>query len=159
MADTETTDGKRRYLVIQTDRMTGWEARLDNFSTSPWGDTFAREEAEKSVGWRKAHIDSRYGYEIRDVTVWCLDIIAPDAGPADASAVHYALFMEALGTEYRETDPFDSTKVMMRADGKPGGQVWAYTRRGVTSPPEWLVKLCAHFEDRGYDAGIARPVN
>lgn len=139
-----------RYRVIERDGMTGNERCLDNMAADPWGDTFTLEQAKATVAWRMKHISGRYGYEIRAVTVWRLDI---------EGAEHHDLFMMAVGKPGEE-DPFEVTRVCVRDDGKPGGQVWGYTRKGTTSPPEWLVKLAAFFEDeKGLKAGIARPVN
>jgi hypothetical protein len=143
---TTTTD--ERCLVIEHDGMTGAERRLDNMAEEPWGDTFSREQAEATVDWRKKHITSKYSYEIRPVTAWLLDI---------TTGTHHELFMKALGSGFEEHDPFSPPRVCVRKDGKPGGQVWAYTREGVDSPPEWLVNLCGYFESAGYEAGIRRP--
>ena len=139
-----------RCLVIERDTMTGWEKRLNNMAEHPWGDTFTREEAEACVAWREKNITRRYGYEILPVTAWLLDITTGD---------HHDLFMRALGTGLSETSlvSHEPPRVCARKDEKPGGQVWAYTRRGVTSPPEWLVRLCAYFEAEGFEAGIRRP--
>lgn len=137
-----------RCLVIECDNMTGAERRLDNMAHDPWGDTFTRAEAEATVSWRRKNITNRYGYEVRPVTAWLLDITTGD---------HHDLFMRALGTHFREEDPSTTTRVCVRPDGKPGGHVWAYTRKGVTSPPEWLVRLCGYFEDEGFNAGVRRP--
>lgn len=143
-----TTDD--RCLVIEHDNMTGWDKRLDNMARDPWGDTFSREEAKESVAWRKANITGRYSYEIVPVTAWLLDITAGD---------HHDLFMMAIGSGLGETKLVcnDPPTVWVKPDGQPGGHVWAYTRRGVNSPPEWLVKLCEIFENAGYEAGIRRP--
>jgi hypothetical protein len=133
-----TEHGEERCLVIERDNNTGATRRLDNMATDPWGDTFTRPEAEASVKWREEHISRKYSYEIRPVTGWVLEI-----GPG----VHHDLFMAALNTKFREEDPYESPTVRVRPDGKPGGQVWAYTRKGVSHPPAWLVGLCAFFED------------
>lgn len=137
-------------LIIERDNMTGWTRRLDNTSASPWGDTFTRAEAEASVAWRKAHISGRYTYEVRPVTAWRLDIEGRE---------HIELATMASDTGLLQNDPDGPPIVCIRDDGKPGAQIWAYTRRGETSPPAWLVQLCAAFEDAGLTAGIARPVN
>lgn len=146
------TTTTERCIVIERDNMTGAEKRLNNMAEDPWGDTFTREEAEASVEWRRKHITSRYSYEIRPVTGWMLDI---------TTGTHHDLFMAALGTDFREEDPFEPPRVCMRRDEAgseaSGGQVWAYTRRGVNSPPAWLVSLCEFFENEGYEAGIRRP--
>lgn len=146
---TETTT-EDRCLVIKRDNMTGWKKRLDNMAQSPWADTFTREEAEKSVDWRKKNITSRYSYEIVPVTGWLLDIAAGE---------QHDLFMMALGAGLAESrlGSHEPPRVCVKPDGQPGGEVWAYTRRGVSSPPEWLVKLCGFFEAAGYEAGIRRP--
>lgn len=146
---TETTT-EDRCLVIERDNMTGWEKRLGNMAQSPWADTFTREEAEASVDWRKKHITSKYSYEIVPVTGWMLDITTGD---------HHDLFMRALGTGLSEQDmvSHEPPRVCVPPDGRAGGQVWAYTRRGVNSPPAWLVKLCEYFENEGFEAGIRRP--
>lgn len=137
-----------RCLVIEHDNMTGAERRLDNMGETPWGDTFTRDEAEATVELRKAIITGRYRYEIRPVTAWLLDITTGD---------QHELFMKALGTSFQEEDPFESPRVCVRPDGNPGGHVWAYTRKGLNSPPAWLVSLCEFFENDGYEAGIRRP--
>ena len=141
-----------RCIVIEHDGMTGNKRRLDNMASSPWADTFTRAEADEMVAWRKANITSKYSYEIRPVIAWCLDI---------EDGVHHDLFMAALGTDFREEDPFDPPRVCVRRNELghevPGGLVWAYTRKGTSSPPEWLVSLCAFFEDQGLKAGIRRP--
>lgn len=137
-----------RYLVIEHDNMTGWEKRLDNYALKPWGDTFSRREAEESVEWRKAKISGRYSYVIRPVTVWVLDI---------TTGTHHHLFMKALETGLREEDPYEPPTVRVKPDGEPGGYVFAYTRKGVSSPPDWLIKLCEFFENDGQQAGIRRP--
>jgi hypothetical protein len=148
MSEHTERDESERCLVIERDNMTGAERRLDNMGEDPWGDTFTREQAEATVKWRQEHIVSRYGYEIRPVTTWLLDITTGE---------QHELFMKALGASFREEDPFDSPRVCVRKDGKPGGQVWAYTRKGVNSPPAWLVSLCEFFENEGYEASIRRP--
>lgn len=139
-----------RCLVIEQDRMTGATRRLDNMAQDPWGDTFTREQAEEAVDWRKKNITSRYGYEIRPVTVWLLDITSGD---------QHELFMKVIGSEFHEEDPFEPPRACIRKDGKPGAQVWAYTRLGVANPPKWLVSLCGVLENDGYEASIRRPVN
>jgi len=142
------TDQSERCLVIEQDRMTGATRRLDNMTQEPWGDSFTREEAEESVASRQKIITSRYQYEIRPVTVWMLDITSGD---------QHELFMKALDSGLCEEDPFEPPRACVRKDGKPGAQVWAYTRKGVTSPPAWLVSLCELFENEGYEASIRRP--
>lgn len=144
---TETTT-EDRCLVIERDNMTGWEKRLDNMARDPWADTFTREEAEASVDWRKKNITGRYSYEIRPVTAWLLDITTGD---------QHDLFMKALGTGIEDDNLIGQPRVCVPPEGRAGGQVWAYTRRGVNSPPAWLVKLCEYFENAGHEAGIRRP--
>lgn len=137
-----------RCLVIEQDRMTGAIRRLNNLAVDPWGDTFTREQAEASVAWLEKNITNRYGYEIRPVTVWMLDITTGD---------QHELFMKVIGSKFHENDPFVPPRACVRKDGQPGAQVWAYTRRGVSSPPAWLVSLCGVLENDGYEASIRRP--
>jgi len=139
-----------RCLVIERDTMTGWEKHLINMAENPWADTFTREQAEASVAWREKHITRRYSYEILPVTAWLLDITTGD---------HHDLFMKALASGLSESDlvSHEPPRVCVRKDGQPGGQVWAYTRKGASSPPPWLVSLCEYFEAEGFEAGIRRP--
>lgn len=132
-----------RFLVIETDTMTGWKRRK--------GRAVSRPEADDSAAqWRKVS-DGRYRFDIEPVVAWLLDITKGD---------HHDLFMMAMGSGLVETDlaSHDVPTVWLK-EGEPGGQVWAYTRKGATSPPEWLVKLCEIFEAAGYEAGIRRPGN
>jgi hypothetical protein len=61
------------FRVIETDTTTGWDQYLSNMSTSPWSDSFTREQAEASVKWREENITRRYAYKIVAAEPWMSD--------------------------------------------------------------------------------------
>lgn len=60
-----TTTETGPFALIEVDRMTGNERRLDNMATDPWTRTWdTREEAEAEAERRRAIVVSRYGYRV-----------------------------------------------------------------------------------------------
>jgi hypothetical protein len=59
------SDNSERVRIIEWDGMTGNDRVIVNLSDGEHGGTYTREEAERSIEWRKANITSRYSYEIQ----------------------------------------------------------------------------------------------